>query len=193
MELIVIGGSAGALDALLAIVPALPDELVTPILVALHVSPHHPSRLADLLGRHATRPVCEPEDKQPIRAGTIYVAPPDYHLLVERNETCALSVDAPLNYSRPSIDMLFDSAADAFGPAVTGVVLSGANDDGARGLARIFAAGGCCVVQSPSAAPHAAMPTAAVQRAREAHVLAVGEIVPFLARRAVIRKDRVAR
>jgi two-component system, chemotaxis family, protein-glutamate methylesterase/glutaminase len=173
IEVIVIGGSAGALEALLVLLPALPSSLAIPIVVALHVAPNHPSLLPALLGRACARPVHEVEDKLPLSPGAIYVAPPNYHVLLERDRTLALSVDAPVQFSRPSIDVLFESAADAFGRAVAGVVLSGANDDGARGLRGIVDAGGLAAVQDPATAGHAEMPAAAARAASHAQVLSI--------------------
>jgi len=169
---IVIGGSAGSLDALLAIVTALPDALAIPIVVALHLSPTQPSVLPELLSRMCRRTVREVEDKQALQRAAIHVAPPNYHVLVERGRTLSLSVDAPVHFSRPSIDLLFESAADALGPAVVGVLLSGANEDGARGLRRIRDAGGTAVIQDPATAPHPEMPAAALRWiGDQAHVI----------------------
>jgi two-component system chemotaxis response regulator CheB len=173
IDVIVIGGSAGALEVLLVILPALPSSLAIPIVVALHVAPNHPSLLPTLLGRACARPVREVEDKLPLAPGAIYVAPPNYHVLVERARTLALSVDPPVHFSRPSIDVLFESAADAFGRAAAGIVLSGANEDGARGLRRILDAGGLAAVQDPAAALHAEMPAAAARGSSSAQVLSI--------------------
>ncbi|MEO7734280.1 MAG: chemotaxis protein CheB [Kofleriaceae bacterium] len=172
-EVIVIGGSAGALEALLAILPALPSSLAIPVVVVLHLAPNHPSLLPSLLGRVCGRPVREVEDKQVLEAGAIHVAPPNYHVLLERAHTLALSVDAPVQFSRPSIDVLFESAADAFGRAAAGIVLSGANEDGARGLRCIVDAGGRAAIQSPATAAHAEMPAAAARWSRSAEVLSI--------------------
>jgi two-component system chemotaxis response regulator CheB len=163
-EVIVIGGSAGALDALFALLPALPSPLAVPIVVVIHVPPTSPSLLPELLARICARRVVEVEDKLALAPHTIYVAPPNYHVLLERDRTLALSVDPPVHFSRPSIDVVFESAADAFGPAAIGVVLSGASEDGARGLARIHQAGGIALIQDPATARHAEMPAAAVRR-----------------------------
>jgi two-component system chemotaxis response regulator CheB len=162
-DVVVFGGSAGALEALLAVLPAMPEAFTVPIVVVLHLPAEEPSLVPGLLARACPRPVVEIEDKQPIRAATIHVAPPNYHVLLERSRTLALSVDPPVQFSRPSIDVLFESAADSCGPAVIGVLLSGANDDGARGLARIAQAGGRAVIQDPATAPFATMPAAAVR------------------------------
>lgn len=185
IDIIVIGGSAGALEALLEILPAIPAELAAPIAVVLHLKPTHPSMIPTLLARVCTRAVREPEDKEPITAGTVYVAPPNYHMLIERGGTIALSVDAPVHFSRPSLDVLFESAADAFGRRVVGLVLSGSNADGAEGLQRIAAAGGVALVQAPASAAHPVMPEAAARRVgKAARALAPREVAPFLSRLA---------
>jgi two-component system chemotaxis response regulator CheB len=165
VDVIVIGGSAGSLEALIALVPALPGDLAIPIAVALHLAPDQPSLVPELLARVTALDVHEAEDKEPLRGATILIAPPGYHLMLAAGRTVTLSVDEPVNFSRPSIDVLFESAVDAFGGAVAGVILSGANDDGAAGLARIHAAGGVAVVQDPLTAPYGFMPDAALQRA----------------------------
>jgi len=167
IEVIVIGGSAGALEALLAILPMLPASLAIPIVLVMHLAPDHPSLLPGLLGRACRRPVREAEDKLGLEAGTIYVAPANYHVLLERGRALALSVDPPVHFSRPSIDVLFESAADTFGAAAAGIVLSGANEDGARGLRRILDAGGLAAIQDPATAPHPEMPGAAIRGAGE--------------------------
>lgn len=160
LALIVMGGSAGALEVLLELCSALPPNLAVPVVIAMHVHANQPSLLPELVGRAARRPVIEVEDKLVMQPRTIYIAPPNYHVLIERGRTLALSVDPHVHFSRPSIDVLFESAADAIGPGVLGILLSGANDDGARGLARILAAGGTSVVQDPATAAYPAMPSA---------------------------------
>ncbi|MEO6774679.1 MAG: chemotaxis protein CheB [Kofleriaceae bacterium] len=163
-ELIVIGGSAGALEALLVLVPALADELIAPIVIAIHLAANQRNLVPNLLRNVTRRTVVEAEDKAPLEPRSIYIAPPNYHLLVERTGSLALSVDEVVNFSRPSIDVLFESAAEAFGTRCTGVLLSGANDDGARGLQRIADAGGRAYVQAPASASQPTMPNAGLQR-----------------------------
>lgn len=180
IEAIVMGGSAGAIEALNMVLPALPIDLPVPIAVVLHILPTKPSLLATVLDPLCALTVKEAEDKEPLLPSTVYVAPPNYHLLLERQRTIALSADAPLNFSRPSIDMLFESAADAFGPGVLGVLLSGANNDGARGLLAIAQMGGVTVVQSPESAAVDTMPTAALEMLRPTRVLPLNEIANFL-------------
>ncbi len=181
-DLIVIGGSAGALEPLLEIVGQLPAELAAPLAVVVHLRPGQPSLVPGLLADATSRAIREPEDKEPLLPHTIYVAPPNYHMLVERRRSIALSVDDPVNFSRPSIDVLFESAADAFGAGVIGLVLSGANVDGAAGLARIAGAGGIALVQHLASAAYPAMPEAAARQVPSARALAPGDVAPFLAR-----------
>jgi two-component system, chemotaxis family, protein-glutamate methylesterase/glutaminase len=191
IDIFVIGGSAGALEALLELLPALPAELVAPTAIVLHQKPTQPSLVPQLLARACTRAVREPDDKERLAPGTVYVAPPNYHMLIERGGTIALSIDAPVHFSRPSIDVLFESAADAFGAGTVGLVLSGTNPDGAEGLHRIAAAGGVALVQAPASAAYAVMPEAAARRVAErgtaqaqAHALAPREVALFLSRLA---------
>ncbi|HEY1550579.1 MAG TPA: chemotaxis protein CheB [Kofleriaceae bacterium] len=172
-RVIVIGGSAGALDALLAILPALPVQFAIPVVIVLHLAPNPASLVPELLERATKLHVLEIEDKQPLMRAAIHVAPPNYHVLLERDGTLALSIDEPVHFSRPSIDVMFESAARAFGAGVAGVLLSGANEDGAAGLRRIAEAGGRAFVQDPTTARHAVMPAAAVALLRGR-----GRIVP---------------
>jgi two-component system chemotaxis response regulator CheB len=182
IEAIVIGGSAGALDALLAILPALPEEVSCPIVIVLHLPPAQPSVVPEILSRVCARAVHEAEDKAPLRDNTIYVAAPNYHLLIERNRSLSLSIDEPVHHSRPAIDVLFESAADAYGPAVAGLVLSGANQDGAEGLCQIRQAGGVAIVQAPATASSPTMPEAAMRRVGPStHVVPLVDLGAFLA------------
>ncbi|MGC4086878.1 MAG: chemotaxis protein CheB [Polyangiaceae bacterium] len=180
-QAIVIGGSAGALEALGALLPALPRDYPLPIAVVLHVPPGRPSQLVNVLGLYSALPVREADDKQPFCAGVVHVAPPNYHLLLEKNGCFALSVDDPVLFSRPSIDVLFESAADALGPLALGVLLSGANEDGAHGLLRIQRAGGQVVVQDPDSAPARAMPDAALRLTQPDYVLPAARLGALLA------------
>ena len=131
------------------------------------MAPSATSRAARLLGQRAALAVKLAEDKEPARAGTVYLAPPDYHLLVEVDETLSLSVDEPVCHCRPSIDVLFESAADAYGPDLVGVVLTGANHDGSAGLCAIKRRGGYAIVEDPTTAEARAMPAAAIEAAQE--------------------------
>lgn len=187
IEAIVIGGSAGALEALGAILPALPSDFSVPIALVLHLPPKHPSMVATVLGAKCSLRVKEPDDKEPLEAGTLYVAPPNYHLLIERKRSFSLSMDDLVLFSRPSIDVLFESAADAYGSRVAGVLLSGANADGAHGLARIKQAGGLTIVQSPQTAAVATMPEVALRLAQPDHVLPLNGVGAFLANLGLAR------
>ncbi|MCB1978642.1 MAG: chemotaxis protein CheB [Burkholderiaceae bacterium] len=161
-QAIVIGGSAGAMEALLTLLPALPATLRASIAVTLHVQRDKPSLLAQVFGPRCALAVREAHDQEPLEPGTIFFAPPDYHLLVDQGPRLSLSLDAPLHFSRPAIDVLFESAADLLGEHLIGILLSGANADGAQGLAAIHRAGGLCLVQSPDSAPSPTMPLAAL-------------------------------
>lgn len=180
IDAIVIGASAGALEALSELLAPLPASFRLPILIVVHLSPDRKSILADLLDAKCLLDVREADDKEPIEAGTVYLAPPDYHLLVEADNRLSLSSEEPVHYSRPSVDVLFETAAEAFGPRVIGVILTGANDDGARGLKAITEAGGIAVVQKPELALVATMPQAALRSCPEAHALSLEEIAAFL-------------
>jgi two-component system, chemotaxis family, protein-glutamate methylesterase/glutaminase len=177
-------GSAGAIPVLVEVLPRLPGELVAPIVIALHLGPE-PSRLPRVLGELTARRVREAEDKDPLVPATVLIAPPDYHLLVERDRTLALSIDPPVQYSRPSLDVLFESAADSLGADAIAVVLSGANDDGARGLRRIRDAGGIAIVQDPRTAAMPVMPLAAIATTgSDARVVRPDELPAVLLRAA---------
>jgi len=182
IEAVVIGGSAGALDALAAILPALPRSLPQPIALVIHLPATRPSCLPEVIGTRCELHVKEAEDKEPLAAGTLYVAPPNYHLLIEARRCLSLSVDEPVHFSRPAIDVLFESAADAYGPALVGVLLTGASEDGARGLAHIAERGGTTIVQAPETAAARTMPEAALRLHQAGYVLPVTEIGPCLAR-----------
>lgn len=177
---ILIGGSAGAIDVLSTILPTLPAHYPLPLALVVHVLPSRPSLLADVLATRCALAVREIEDKMPFVAGTLWVAPPNYHALVEDDHTWALSVDEPVHFSRPSIDVLFETAADVFGAGAVGVLLTGASEDGADGLAAIRASGGVTIAQDPATAVAPQAPAAAVARGAAAHVLAPGQIGPFL-------------
>lgn len=176
----VVGTSWGGLAALRSIVGALPPDHVLPIAIVQHRHRDSDGLLAHFLQGQTALLVCEVEDKQAIEPGRVYVAPANYHLLVEPGYF-SLSIEAPVRYSRPSIDVAMTSAADAYGHRAVGVVLTGANSDGAHGLRRIADRGGLAVVQDPVTAEVAAMPAAALAAVRTARVLSLERIGPFLA------------
>lgn len=179
-QAIVIGSSAGALEALSSILPALPARFTLPVIGVVHLPSDRRSILAELLQRKCRVQVREAEDKEPIEVGTVYLAPPDYHLLVETDKSLSLSSDEPVLFSRPSIDVLFESAADAYGCGLTGIVLTGANQDGAKGLRAVVAAGGAAIVQNPRGAFAAAMPEAAIEMCPSAQILSLDAIAHYL-------------
>ncbi|WP_300975164.1 chemotaxis protein CheB [Sphingomonas sp. LHG3406-1] len=176
---IVIGASAGAVQALSEILPRLPHDFSLPILIVVHV-PSAPSGLTALFSAKCAMAVVEPDDKESILPGTIYFAPPGYHLLVEPDASISLSADEPVLFSRPSIDVLFESAADSFGAGLLGVVLTGANEDGARGAVLIEEAGGTVLVEDPATAYAATMPAAALARCSAARALSLDAITDYL-------------
>jgi two-component system chemotaxis response regulator CheB len=179
-ELIAIGCSMGGMAALEKIFGMLPADFPVPIVVAQHRYRTSGEALPGFLRRHSQLEVVDAIDKQWLRRGHVYLAPADYHLLVDRGGELSLSVDAAVAYSRPSIDVLFESAADAYGGATVGVVLTGANADGARGAKRIKERGGFVVVQDPKTAESPDMPSAAIAATRVDRILPLDRIGPFL-------------
>lgn len=176
---VVIGASAGAVQALSIILPALDVGYCLPVITVVHV-PLGRSGLAPLFQTKCRLPVREPDDKEPIEAGTIYFAPPDYHLLVETDHTISLTMDEPVMFSRPSIDVLFESAAEIYGSALTAVLLTGANEDGAKGLSAVAAAGGTVLIEDPETAFVATMPAAGIARCQTARVASLEKIAAHL-------------
>lgn len=177
---VVIGASAGALDALNNILPALPEDYPWPVIVVVHVPSGRKSILTELLAPRCALPVVEVEDKTPIEGGYIYIAPPDYHLQVETTGLFSLSSDEPVLFSRPAIDVLFETAADAYGAGLTAVVLTGANNDGAAGARAVQHAGGRVLVQNPSRAFVSTMPAATLALCPAAEALNLEEIARAL-------------
>ena len=190
IDAVVIGASAGGVEALLRMLPTLGRSLPTPIVVVLHLPRERPSLLASVLGARCALPVVEAEDKMPLADGTIYFAPPDYHLLLERGASFALSTDELVHFSRPSIDVLFDSAADVFGARLAAVLLTGANEDGAAGLATVRRRGGTTIVQDPETALVSTMPLAAIALGAADHVLPLDDIAALLRTLDVPREGR---
>jgi len=179
-DLVGIGASWGGLDALRTILAPLPGDLAAAVVVAQHRAPDsHASAFRDLLGAVTRLKVCEAEDKDALRPGTVYVAAPDYHLLVE-GDSLSLSLDERVQYARPSIDVLLASAAESFRDRCVGVMLTGANADGALGLARVAELGGETIVQDPEDAERDEMPRAALAAVPNARVAPVGGIAPLL-------------
>jgi two-component system chemotaxis response regulator CheB len=160
VDAVVIGASSGGIDVLGTLLPALPRDFPLPVAVVLHVPPDRRSLLVEVFGYRCAIRLKEVDDKDKVERGVVYFAPPDYHLLFEDRTSFSLSVDDPVNHSRPSIDVLFQSAADVLGARVLGILCSGSNADGATGLAAICAAGGVAAVQDPRDATSPEMPSA---------------------------------
>lgn len=179
-QAVVVGASAGALEALTAILPSLPADFPLPVMVVVHMPSGSPNAMTELLRARCRMRVREAEDKEQLSGATAYFAPPDYHLLVEADGHLSLSNDEPVLFSRPSIDVLFESAADAYGPAVIAIVLSGSNHDGAVGLKAVAEAGGTAIVQAPREALAGAMPEAAKAMCPGARVLSSRDIAAYL-------------
>jgi two-component system chemotaxis response regulator CheB len=184
---VVIGGSAGSLEALRTILERLSGRFAMPIAVVIHTPKDASSALVDVLSHRSDLPVREPIDKEPLEAGTVFVAPPGYHLLVGDGPCFAFSVDPPESFSRPSIDVLFESALDVYGPRLVAVVLSGANHDGARGLGAVYRAGGLALVQAPEDAGSPQMPRAALEACPVAAALSARAIAERLVSVAAAR------
>lgn len=175
IKLIVIGCSMGGLDAMKVLLPKFPSGFRTPVVLVQHREASAGQLLSEILQKLTVFPVREPEDKEVISKATIYLAPANYHLLIEGN-CFSLTADPPVNYARPAIDMLFWSAAEHFGNTVLGVLLTGAGNDGARGLQQISLKGGKTLVQDPATANTPAMPKAALDLMKPDYVLPLNRI-----------------
>lgn len=174
-----IGASRGGLDALGTLLSGLPAGFPVPVAIAQHRTRDSDETLAQLLQQSCALPVCQPEDKEDAAPGRVYLAPADYHLLAERGRF-ALSTEAVVNFSRPSVDVLFETAAESYGRAVVAVILTGASADGALGARRVKRCGGLVVVQKPEEAQSKAMPAAAIAAVHVDQVLPLKEIAPLL-------------
>ncbi|GAB4055941.1 chemotaxis protein CheB [Spirosoma litoris] len=179
-QVVVIGGSTGSIDVLLKLLPALRSPLLFTLIIVLHRKNTADSTLANLFSLKTSLPLKEVDDKDVIVPGTIYLAPADYHLLIEKDGTFSLDDSEKVNYSRPSIDVTFESAADVYGSSLVGVLLSGANSDGTNGLVAIKRAGGVSIVQQPETAQVAFMPQQAILSAPIDYVLDIQELISFM-------------
>jgi two-component system chemotaxis response regulator CheB len=180
IEAVVIGASAGGVQALSVLLPALPAHALAAILIVLHLPRDRPSLLADVFAQKCSLDVLEAQDKEPIVPGTVYFAPANYHLLVDQGPQLALSVDDLVHHSRPSIDVLFESAAEVYGNRLLGIILTGANEDGAQGLASVHDSGGVTVVQEPATAHAPQMILSALKLRPPDHVLSLDGIAAML-------------
>ncbi|HTV50221.1 MAG TPA: chemotaxis protein CheB [Steroidobacteraceae bacterium] len=178
---IVIGASAGGIEVLAQLLPALPHGVPLAVFIVLHQRRERSSQLVEVLRRGCRLELMEAADKETVVPGVVYVAPADYHLLIEKGPQLALSADEPVHLCRPSIDVLFESAAEIYGARLLGIVLSGANEDGAQGLAAVSCRGGTAIVQDPQSAYADTMPRAALRGVPGARALAVADIAAMLA------------
>ncbi len=179
-QAVVIGSSAGGLNALKTIFMALDKHFPLPVIIVQHVSPAADNYLATFLNSLEKIRVKEADEKEIPQAGVAYIAPPNYHLLMEHNGSFTLTVEERVNYARPSIDVLFETAAETYGDGLIGIILTGANNDGSVGLKKIKDLGGTAIVQDPDEAESDTMPRAAVEIAKPHHVLTLEEIANFL-------------
>lgn len=177
---IIIGASAGGLSAFTKVLTPLPKEYPLPIIIVQHLSPEGESFLAEHLNKSCHLKAIEALDKMTIETGHIYVAPPGYHILIEHNKTISLSVDPPINYSRPSIDLLFETASDTYKESMICILMTGANDDGAQGMLKAYNAGATCIIQDPKTAESPIMPQAAADLNIDAKILSLEGISDFL-------------
>lgn len=185
--ILLIGGSAGSMSVLVELLSQLPSPFMIPVVIILHRLKNVESELDKLLS--VQQPIVEPEDKEAMLPGNIYLAPQNYHLLIEEDSTFSLDYAEPVNYSRPAIDLSFSTAASVFGPRVLGVLLSGANKDGAAGLCRITAAGGIGIVQDPQTAEFSMMPQAAIDLCPDIQPMAPHDIIHYLRNISIANKS----
>ncbi len=181
IDAVVIGASWGGLGAVSTILTNVPWRINASIVLCQHQYPHAISTLSQVLRNRTRLKVTEVEDKMPIEPGVLYVCPPNYHTLIERDRVFALNIDPPVMYCRPAVDVLFESAAEAYGDRLAGIVLTGANEDGSAGLYHLARCGGMPIIQTPKTAEVPVMPEAALARVPWAHVMSLGEIGEFVA------------
>ncbi|HMK06606.1 MAG TPA: chemotaxis protein CheB [Flavobacterium sp.] len=179
-KVLLIGGSAGSLDVLMKILPKLPRITAFAMVIVLHRKSSEDTTLEELIAMKTPTPVMEVEDKVLLQPGFIYVAPSDYHLLFEKNHLLSLDISEKIHYSRPSIDVAFESAAEAYGSLVTAMLLSGANADGTAGLIAVKEAKGTTVIQQPDTAEIAFMPENAQKFANPDHILNIPELLSYI-------------
>lgn len=181
---IVMGVSSGGMNALSTIIPNFPKEFPIPVIVVQHISPSSDNYMTRYLDSISKVTVKEVDEKEKLQKGFVYTAPPNYHVLVEEDETLSLSVEDRINFARPSVDVLFESAADVFGSQLIGIILTGANNDGSMGIKQIKEKGGLTIVQDPETSEVNGMPNAALSATKIDHILQLEEIGPFLVKLA---------
>ncbi len=190
-EAIVIGASAGGLKALTSVLGALPSEFPLPIIIVQHLHPHSDSYLAQILDAKCQLKVKQADEKESIVAGVVYIAPPNYHLLVEEDRTFSLTCEEPVKFARPSVDVLFETAIYAYRDKLIGIILTGANNDGSQGVKKIKEMGGYVIVQAPTTAEADAMPQAAIAATQVDEILPIKQIGPYLLQLINQSKNRV--
>lgn len=179
-EAIVIGVSSGGMNALKIISSTLPAHFNLPIIIVQHLSAHSDSHWIKLLNEKSRLNVKEADEKEKIEKGNIYIAPPNYHLLIEKDKTFSLTIDERVNFARPSIDVLFESAAEAYKNKLIGIVLTGSNSDGTKGIKRIKDYGGLAIIQDPNTADSEYMPKSAIAAIKPDYIVSLEEIVELL-------------
>ena len=179
-EAIVIGTSSGGMNALKFLFSSLPVDFSIPIIIVQHISPRSDNQWIKLLNINSKLYLKEADEKEKIEHGKVYIAPPNYHLMIERNKTFSLTIDERVNYSRPSIDVLFESAAEAYKNKLIGVILTGSNNDGTNGIKRIQECGGLTISQDPETAESSYMPASAIAINQPDYILSLEEITALL-------------
>ncbi|HIE01047.1 MAG TPA: chemotaxis protein CheB [Thiotrichaceae bacterium] len=179
-EAVVIGSSAGGIKALSAILAALPSDFPLPIIIVQHLHPHSDSYLAKILGSKCGLRVKQADEKEAITDSVVYLAPPNYHLLIEEDRSFSLSIEGPVNFARPAVDVLFETAIYAYRDKLIGIILTGANHDGSQGLKKIKQIGGYVIVQDPKTAEADAMPQSAIAATKVDKILPIEQIGPYL-------------
>ncbi len=179
-EAIVMGMSSGGMNVMKIMFALLPESFNTPIIIVQHISARSDNQWIKLLNEKSKVPIKEADEKELIETGNVYIAPANYHLLIEKNKTFSLTIDEKVNFARPSIDVLFDSAADAYTNKLIGIILTGSNNDGTSGLKRIKECGGLTIVQNPESAESDYMPKSALAAMQPDYILSIEEIIMLL-------------
>ena len=179
-EAIVIGVSSGGMKAMKIMFSLLPENFSTPIIIVQHINAHSDNQWIKLLNDKSNLPIKEADEKEQIEKGNVYIAPPNYHLLIEKDKTFSLTIDERVNYARPSIDVLFESAAEAYKNKLIGVILTGSNNDGTKGMKRIQECGGLTIVQDPATAESNYMPASVIAAMQVDYVLPLNGIIALL-------------
>jgi len=179
-EAVVLGVSSGGMTALKFIFSALPAHFRIPIIVVQHISPHSDNEWINLLNNKSNLTIKEADEKEKIESGNVYIAAANYHLLIESDKTFSLTIDERVNFARPSIDVLFESAAEVYKEKLIGIVLTGSNNDGAKGIKRIKELGGMVIIQDPKTAESSTMPASAIAAVQTDYILSLDKIVQLL-------------